>query len=382
VIVGIDASNIKDSGGLKHLIEFLTHVQPQQFGVSKIIVFGGEQLDQLPDNAWLEKRKEKLLSTENFIKETFWKVLRAEKAFMSNCDIIFAPGGTFFSKKIPYVSMSQNMLVFEKEEADRYGFSWIRLRLYILNKLQRISFNDAKGVIFISQYAQKYITLIPEISIAKTVLSYFGSSDTFKNPVKKQHELDFYNKQNPYKILYVSIVNIYKHQDKLVQAINILYERGYPIELILVGPSHKPSLNKLNKTLSKIVNHEKFIKYLGQIKYDQISSIYKQSDLFAFPSSCENMPNILIEAMSAGLPIASSNYGPMPEFLKDAGEYFDPLDIHSIANAIEKLILNPELRYQNALKAYNYAEQLSWEKCANETMEFIVSCYKASKNKE
>ena len=38
---------------------------------------------------------------------------------------------------------------------------------------------------------------------------------------------------------------------------------------------------------------------------------------FIFASTCENMPNILIEGMSSGLPILCSNYLPMPEFLKD-----------------------------------------------------------------
>jgi glycosyltransferase involved in cell wall biosynthesis len=375
MIIGIDASNIKNSGGLKHLIEFLSHVEPQKFGVNKIVIFGGHQLDELPNASWLEKRKEKLLIQNSFIKESFWKIFKAEKEFISNCNIVFAPGGTFHSNKIPYVSMSQNMLVFEKKEADRFGLSWTRLRFYILNILQQKSFNGSQGVIFISHYAQKYIMSLSRASIKKSTIAYFGSSNSFKCPVKLQENISFYSPDNPYKILYVSILNSYKHQDKLAIAVDILKKKGYPIELLLVGPTYLPFYKKFRTTLSKINNHESFIKYLGQITYSEVSKIYKESDLFVFPSSCENMPNILIEAMSAGLPIACSNYGPMPEFLKDAGEYFDPLDIDSMADAIEKLILNPELRYRNAQKAYNYTQELSWEKCANETMEFIVSCY-------
>ena len=50
----------------------------------------------------------------------------------------------------------------------------------------------------------------------------------------------------------------------------------------------------------------------------------REAELFVFASSCENLPNILIEGMAAGLPIACSRRPPMPEVLGDAGESFDP----------------------------------------------------------
>lgn len=379
MILGIDASNIKNSGGLKHLFEFLNHIEPQKFGIERILLFGGNQLDELPNAVWLEKRKENLLVQNSFLKESFWKIIKAEKIFLSMCDIIFAPGGTFYSKKIFYISMSQNMLVFEKKEANRYGLSWIRLRLYILNFLQSRSLNNALGVIFISQYARDYITSFSKININKSKNIYFGSSDNFKFLIKEQKKISTYTEKNRYKILYVSIIDLYKHQDKLVNAISQLYKKGYPVELTLVGPIYKPYFKKFETALSKIDNNAEFIKYLGQVNYNKVSKIYKEADMFVFASTCENMPNILIEAMSAGLPIACSNYGPMPEFLQDAGEYFDPLNVDSIVKAIEKLMLNPELRYENAQKAYNFTQQLSWQKCANETLEFIVSCYQNDK---
>jgi glycosyltransferase involved in cell wall biosynthesis len=67
-----------------------------------------------------------------------------------------------------------------------------------------------------------------------------------------------------------------------------------------------------------------------------------KSDIFVFASSCENMPNTLIEGMAAGLKIACSSRGPMPEVLKDAGYYFDPESPVSISKAIEQIILNPD----------------------------------------
>ena len=105
--------------------------------------------------------------------------------------------------------------------------------------------------------------------------------------------------------------------------------------------------------------------------YKEIHQRYIEADVSVFASSCENMPNILIESMAAGLPIACSNRGPMPEMLGEAGVYFDPEDPASIADAVRQLAANPELRAEKAAAASAAALQFSWSRCARETFEFL-----------
>ena len=140
------------------------------------------------------------------------------------------------------------------------------------------------------------------------------------------------------------------------------------MQLELIGPINNSLKNKFNKAL---LGYESFVKYRGKIPYDEISKVYKNTDLFLFASTCENMPNILVEAMSAGLPILSSNYGPMPEILKDAGVYMNPTDVDSISFNLEKLLLNERLRTKIANKAYKYSQDFSWVKTSKETFGFI-----------
>jgi glycosyltransferase involved in cell wall biosynthesis len=367
--IGIDASNIGYGGGFLHLYEILNNFNSNQHNISKIIIWGDKSLDQLPNFEWLEKRKPNLLLKGGFINKSFWKLFIAKKDIFEQCDILFAPGGTFYSKKTPYVSMSQNMLAFEKIEAKRYGLSIMYIRFLLLNIIQKKSFKNAKGVIFISQYAQNYIN--KKVSIKNSKLIPHGISDAFFQEPKIQKGITDYSEKNPYKILYVSAIRPYKHQKILIKAAEILIKR-YPIELILIGqPEDKTEVFEFEKELNKIPNYKPFIKYLGALNHKEVINYYKTSNIFAMSSTCENMPNILIEAMAAGLPIVSSDYGPMPEFLKDGGIYYNPLDEKSVAETLEKLILNPKLRYENALKAFEYAKQYSWEKCANQTFEYI-----------
>ena len=83
--------------------------------------------------------------------------------------------------------------------------------------------------------------------------------------------------------------------------------------------------------------------------------------------------------MTAGLPIASSDRGPMPEVLKDAGLFFNPESVTSIKNCLRYLIENPDLRQRLGEKAKFYSQAYSWEKCADETLEFLSSVYEKNK---
>ena len=100
--------------------------------------------------------------------------------------------------------------------------------------------------------------------------------------------------------------------------------------------------------------------------------LYHDADAFVFASSCENMPNILLEAMAAGLPIASSNRGPMPEILGDAGVLFDPESVDDVEVALATLVNDHDSRTRWASDAYERASQYSWSQCADATFRFLA----------
>ena len=114
--------------------------------------------------------------------------------------------------------------------------------------------------------------------------------------------------------------------------------------LDLVGPSFPSALGRLNKTIHDCDPDKNWVHYHGAIEFDNLHSLYAQSDLGVFASSCENMPITLVEAMAVGLPIACSNRGPMPEVLADGGVYFDPENSGSIVAAIEQIMQSSALR--------------------------------------
>jgi glycosyltransferase involved in cell wall biosynthesis len=365
--IAIDATNIKSGGGLTHLKRIMEY-WPISSGT--VYLIGGVWLKEIN----VKENVEKIIFEHeytNLWRQEFFKFFRLKK-YLKDSDIAFIPGGTFSSKKIKYISMSQNMLVFQKEERNRYGYSFMWLRLKVLEYRQKRSFKNSCGIIYISNFAKNFIeNKYPFLKKKKSKVIYHGISKEFQCLPRPQYSIDQYTFEKPYKILYVSIIDVYKHQWNVMQAIKRLRnEDKINISLELVGPIYKPLKKKVGQL---ILGSEDFIKYNETVPYEEIVFTYKNADMFVFASSCENMPNILLEAMACGLPVLSSNFGPMPEILRDAGEYMDPLCVDSIYAGIKKLIFDPIKRAEISQKAFNYANNFSWETTTIETFNFIKS---------
>ncbi|MHA8051674.1 glycosyltransferase family 4 protein [Aquirufa sp. ROCK-SH2] len=369
MILGIDATNIRSGGGLTHLKEVLENGNPIDFGFEKVIIWSNNStLNKIPDKDWLIKKTHYLLN-KSFIWSFFFQYFFFSKILKEEmCSILFVPGGTFLGRFENYVTMSRNILPFDKNEARRFKNLNTRIRLYILNLTQSYSFKRSKGLIFLTDFAKNCV--LGQIrSVNNYTIIPHGINIKFQNNPKEQIAITNYTFENPFKLLYISIVNVYKHQWNVATAVIRLRDEGYPVELELIGNSNFESLNKLQKVLKN--DRKNVVKYLGMIPYEELSHFYHSADAFVFASSCENMPNILLEAMSSGLPIASSNKGPMPEVLEDACFYFNPLDVESIYLSIKELLNEHDKRLLFANKSFKLSKNYNWSNTASLTFEYL-----------
>lgn len=374
MIVGIDASNIRGGGGHTYLIELLSHAQPSKAKIDKVFLWGSKDtLSLIKDTPWLIKDHQPQLD-QNLLSRSLWQAnILPQKLKEYNCNLLFVPGGRAPCKFSPMVALSTNLLPFEWKEFTRFGFSLSVLKFLFLRHMQSKTFRKADGVIFLSDYAKNTIcNLNPTITQNSSIIS-FGIDQRFSPITRSIAPITRYTEDNPFKILYVSKINVYKHQWNVVEAVARLKTKGVPIQLDLVGPAYRPSLKKLEQAIAKYDPHGQCINYRGAIPFETLHIAYQQADLFVFASSCENLPNILLEAMASGLPIVCSNRGPMPEVLQDAGHYFDPENPEDIAKGILSLVNDHQLRESLASKSVKLAEKFSWSRCADETFSFFES---------
>jgi len=372
MILGIDAFNIRAGGGLTHIVELLRAADPKIHGFDKVFIWGcAETLSKIEERDWLVKFNVEPLN-RGLIFRILWEKFRVRKlAKEVNCSILFVPGGSDASGFKPLVTMSQNLLPFEWRELARYGVSLNAAKFLILRWSQVRSFRNANGVIFLTKYAQTTVLKITGDLYGKSIIIPHGISPRFFSSPRVQKPYVDFSRSKPCRLLYVSAIDLYKHQWNVVEAVAKLRSTGIPVVLDLVGPPGE-GIPTLNKALNKFDSNRNFINYSGAIPYETLNKIYTEVDIGVFASSCENMPNILLEGMASGLPIACSEMGPMPEILGEAGTYFNPEDIQSIADALFKLIKSHKLRQEAAYLAYDRAQIYAWKRCADTTFNFLA----------
>jgi len=369
MILGIDASNLRAGGGVTHLVELLTAANPSAHGFDRVTVWAGQRtLARLPDRLWLHPVHHALLD-RSLPARLLWQ-LGALPRHLRGYDLLFVPGGICVGTSHPFVTMSRNLLPFDPQERARFGHA-MRLRFRVLERAQRSAFRRANGVIFLTHTARGAVeSRMGSVTGAVTVIPH-GVSDDFRNHPRPAKSLGECSLELPFRWLYVSIVNVYKHQWYVAEAIASLRAEGLPVTLDLIGPSTPAALRRLRETLDRLDPTGEFIRYRGRIPYDQLAAHYHCADAFAFASSCETFGQILLEAMSAGLPIACSDRSAMPEILGDAGLYFDPEQPEAIAQTMKALMENAALRDRLAAAAYEKALTYSWDRCARETFAFL-----------
>ncbi len=379
--LAIDAFNIKSGGGLSHLTEIINSYIKSPKYFDKIVIFSSsETLKNLKSSSRIKKISTP--NTSNIFYILFWQIsilpsiLKREK-----CNTLLVPGGsslTFFRKKFV---MFRNMLPFDNKTLLRYGISAPLLKFILLKITITLSFYLSRGIIFLTKEARKKIETIISTKGKKTIIIPHGIAKRFYSKPKFQKKIGYYSKKNKIKLVYVSNFDIYKNHTNLILAINMLAKDNIPLTINLIGNVNTPyNKNYSNKT-QNLINHinNKFsglVKIKENVSYSKIHKEYLKSDIFVYASTCENMPNILLESMASGLPIACSNYAPLKEILGRSGLYFNPQSITSIHKCLKKIIQDHELRTKLAKESFKKAKKYSWEESCRKLLKFI---YIASK---
>lgn len=373
LVVGIDATNLQRGGGVTHLVELLTSAAPGVHGVASVVVWGGERtIARLPERSWLTKVSPEGLNGGLFRRTLWQRFSLGRAAAEARCHVLFVPGGSYACDFEPVVTMSQNLLPFEWAELRRYGWSWMTLKLLLLRRIQSRSYRRAHGVIFLTDYAMRAVKESTGPLACRTAIIPHGLSPRFHIDPRPQLPVDRCTDANPFRVLYVSIVDQHKHQWHVVTAVDALRREGYPISLDLVGPSYAPALARLEAAIERLDPGRHWVHYHGSVPYEALHEIYREADVGVFASSCETFGMILLEMMAAGLPVASSKRSALPEVLGSAGLYFDPESPADIADVLRTFVRSPELRAEKAQAAAERCRQFSWERCADQTFTILA----------
>lgn len=370
--IGIDASNLRQGGGVTHLVQLLAAADPPASRVDRVVVWGAAALlEQLPDRPWLTREAPKGL--DSGVGRARWQHRTLAQAAAGRVDLLFLPGGTYLGRFRPFVTMFRNMLPFDAAELSRQSSARLRLKMRALRAAQTRTFRRADGLIFLNEYARDVIVSAIRDIHGRTAVIPHGLDPRFFTAPRTQAPLAAYSDARPFRWLYVSAIYDYKRPWNVAEAAAQVRAAGLPIVIEFLGPAFRSSMDRLTQTIDRLDPHRTFLTIAPSVAHADLARRYAAADAFVFASTCENMPNSLLEAMAAGLPIACSDRAPMPAILQDGGVYFDPERPASIAAALEALMRDPVQRATLGARAHDLARPYSWSRAACETFDFLAS---------
>ena len=172
------------------------------------------------------------------------------------------------------------------------------------------------------------------------------------------------------KLLWVrSFAEIYNPLMAL-EIVEILKKQGVEVELCMVGPEKDGTLQRCKKVVGEL---NLPVIFTGILKKEEWISLSKDFDIFINTTNFDNMPVSVIEAMTLGLPVISTNVGGMP-FLIDSGingVLMPPKDPQSFVEAIKDLCANPSKTENISCNARSSMEQFDWEKVKKHWIELF-----------
>jgi glycosyltransferase involved in cell wall biosynthesis len=163
-------------------------------------------------------------------------------------------------------------------------------------------------------------------------------------------------------MLYVSHFHHYKNHGRLVEAYSQMQpDTRMAHQLVLVGKPYSASCYDETRALIDRLGLAANVILVPGLDWGRLRDLYQLATLFVFPSLIENSPNILLEAMMAGVPVAASSFPPMPEFGGTAVAYFDGLDVSSMSATIEQLLRDNLRLADMKIRSREQALRFSWD---------------------
>jgi glycosyltransferase involved in cell wall biosynthesis len=235
--------------------------------------------------------------------------------------------------------------------------------------------NKASKVIAVSNFTKNDAIKILNIDEKKITVVYEGVGGIFcpnlsKNYLKEKFKLENY-------ILYVGALSVRKNIIGLLSAyskLNIELRKKY--NLVLVGASKDDVFfDKLNKAIKDFKISDQ-VKQFTKVTNNDLPKIYSGAKLFVYPSFFEGFGLPILESLSCGVPVVTSNTSSLPEVVGSAGILVNPENIEEIKLAMERMLLDDEFYRGFKNKCLEQASKFKWQKTAKETMAVYEEVYK------
>lgn len=304
----------------------------------------------------------------NFWKKTIpWPRLWTQAGLAFECllappDLLFIPAHT-----LPVIRRSSLPTIVTIHGLEyRYlpGYYRFPQKLY-LTRSTEYAVSAATHIIAVSKWTKRELVRRLGVDSSKVSVIYEGVDAKYaklsaKNAkrVKRKYKI-----KGDY-ILFVGTIQPRKNLVRLIEAFARLSDSK--ISLILAG-SLGWMYDKILAAPGRFGVGDR-VRFLGFVPDKDLPSLYSDALVFCLPSLVEGFGLPVLEAMASGTPVLAARAGALPELVGEAGLLVNPKKTDEIAEALQLLVENPELREGLREKGYRQVKKFSWQKTAKETV--------------
>jgi glycosyltransferase involved in cell wall biosynthesis len=232
----------------------------------------------------------------------------------------------------------------KKWVAFHHGYTTTDLKMRVYNQLDRWSLRKADKVVtssaaFIEELVRNHVP-VQRIHVQHIPIRPFVPvSDDEKSGLRQRLGIT----DGTRVLLSVGRLSLEKGHTDLIHAFAKMIElsAGMPLRLILVGEG--PERSRI-EALSRTLNLSRVVTLTGQ--EDDVDPYYSLADVFVLPSHSEGCPNVLLEAMAAGVPVVATAVGGVPEVVTNGHDAIlvEKRDTAGMASASVQLLKDQQFR--------------------------------------
>ena len=246
-------------------------------------------------------------------------------------------------------------LMFPEYLPNRLAYAYARATLWTATR-------RAERIFTVSETSKADILRFCDVPADRIVVIHNAIDERFATPPSDdsvQRVRERYRLDGPF-ALYVGNIKPHKNLERLIDAFDLVRRGGFErLELLIIGDQ----ISKYPRLRRAVDRHKlhKHVRFLGFVPDDTLAALYRLATVFVFPSLYEGFGLPPLEAMASGTPVVTSNRSSLPEVAGDAAVLVDPYSAASIAEGIQQVLSDPQLRQTLAARGLARAREFSWE---------------------
>jgi glycosyltransferase involved in cell wall biosynthesis len=373
VKIVIKAASVKMGGALTYICDFLLHATNLEPRLELVVVLPEETISKLPAQPKNVRLVPVPTSSMTALGRVWWEEITLRRLIRRESpDFVYATGNFgMFRCPAPQIVLIECSVFFsdlyEKRFLPAHSFPSrmaFKLRRWLICR----SAQWANIVMTPTQATLEELRRFAAVPPPKALVNPYGVEGLNGHPQSNGRMADGDAADKPMRLLYVSLYCEHKDLTTLLKAMPLLNQSGDGRFTLVTtanpawAVARGTVMQRGDLQLLKRPEISDALKVVGPLEKEETQKLYRDADIFVFPSLTESFGFPLVEAMANGLPIVAADTPVNREICGEAALYFRPLDPEDLAEKVVLLGRNQALREKlGAMGRSRAATCFRWE---------------------